>query len=524
MFYYKKLYLIMLFLIFFMINSAFPASAEEVSSKLDKLFTHTHEEDNFQSVDILQAGQLLNGNFLVIGEYRESGIRNGNELFYFNSAGIVSKYLFTNGRMYFSKNERKLFYVDYDEKTLQVYTEDFKLIAEHNVRDWMPSSSTFAEQNVLIYEYENHIGFQFIPYEPQNHVNNIDYFYEKDVLKSGFIYDVKANQVLTENEFPKLPISQYEYYQSQIHLIDALGRVKMKLENPTNANIVHVGIHHNSFTIIESRRNQTFIREYNFDNNILEEKIIDHEIYIVNRSGKYMDNHEQLNLITYSEDGVFYTYNTDTNVLSEAQPTGFSAYRINKLNEELSVLVTGEGDSEVILNNSFVPLYKFFKTNIQAGFSSSVSNKFGTAMTHDYVDMIINLYTGEKLITFPNTDNAYYFIEDKFLLVYTSFTRIKRSMTMYKLPTYESFPKNKMWTITFNEEVDASSVIDKNIYVVNENNKRQAVSFSINKNEILVYAPNGNYKEGNYTLELENIKSVDGTTLNRKNIHHFSIE
>ncbi len=85
----------------------------------------------------------------------------------------------------------------------------------------------------------------------------------------------------------------------------------------------------------------------------------------------------------------------------------------------------------------------------------------------------------------------------------------------------------KEWTITFNEEVDESSVINDNIYVLNHFGQREETEASIGEDRktIIVKPPrNGYSSDYDYTLYIEDILSKSGKKLDESIIMKFFID
>ncbi|MFJ8064794.1 DUF5050 domain-containing protein [Psychrobacillus sp. NPDC096426] len=88
---------------------------------------------------------------------------------------------------------------------------------------------------------------------------------------------------------------------------------------------------------------------------------------------------------------------------------------------------------------------------------------------------------------------------------------------------------NKTWTITFNQEVDPSSIKKENILVKTENGENVTVTLQVDPTsakKVLVQAPSNGYKNNtNYTLFIQNVKAkVSGKTLKTASTKNFYIQ
>lgn len=90
----------------------------------------------------------------------------------------------------------------------------------------------------------------------------------------------------------------------------------------------------------------------------------------------------------------------------------------------------------------------------------------------------------------------------------------------------EAVPKNKVFKIKFNKELDYSTVNSNNIYVEDSKDKRVYTSVSIdskNKKTILIN-PYNNYTEGNeYHIIIKNLKSKDGKKMSKNKKIYFTV-
>ena len=114
------------------------------------------------------------------------------------------------------------------------------------------------------------------------------------------------------------------------------------------------------------------------------------------------------------------------------------------------------------------------------------------------------------------------------------FTIIGLSNTVFAEGTYTNFPETNVsplheFTITFNLEVDGSTINDENIYVMTDN--QEVVNGTMayqerNKKSVKVLAPKEGYKVGKtYFLHVENgVKTVDGKELKNPVKMKFTIK
>lgn len=72
--------------------------------------------------------------------------------------------------------------------------------------------------------------------------------------------------------------------------------------------------------------------------------------------------------------------------------------------------------------------------------------------------------------------------------------------------------KDKEWTIRFNEELDHKTVNEKSIYVINGSNEEQRIIIS-SPSKGLAIKPQNEWRDGNYTLVIKDLRSESGKPL-----------
>ncbi|MEK5067057.1 DUF5050 domain-containing protein [Sporosarcina sp. FSL K6-1508] len=93
-------------------------------------------------------------------------------------------------------------------------------------------------------------------------------------------------------------------------------------------------------------------------------------------------------------------------------------------------------------------------------------------------------------------------------------------------PIGDIVPSNKMWTVTFNQKFEFSSIKEDTVAVKTDNGISIQVTYEIDPTgtKLLVYPPKGGYeKNTNYVLTIENVKSPDGKVQKKKEIHPFYV-
>ncbi len=96
-----------------------------------------------------------------------------------------------------------------------------------------------------------------------------------------------------------------------------------------------------------------------------------------------------------------------------------------------------------------------------------------------------------------------------------------------KISSKEPQLENKDWTIRFNKNVKSGSYLQKNIVVVDKDNKSQDVSVVIGEDlkTIKILSPEKGYKPGeDYTIVIKDIESEDGKIIDQLTIMDFSIK
>jgi len=96
----------------------------------------------------------------------------------------------------------------------------------------------------------------------------------------------------------------------------------------------------------------------------------------------------------------------------------------------------------------------------------------------------------------------------------------------YKVLESRNAPPDKIWTVTFNSEVDPATVMGENIYVKDARGAVVDTTLErINNNKaVLVYPPGGGYPAGDYTLYIEpGLRSVKGVPLKQPVKMQFTV-
>lgn len=90
-----------------------------------------------------------------------------------------------------------------------------------------------------------------------------------------------------------------------------------------------------------------------------------------------------------------------------------------------------------------------------------------------------------------------------------------------------TYPADKMWTVTFNHNIDEASVDSNSIYVVDSNGTRvEGLKYAVNENKVMVYPPDEGYTSGvSYNLIVtKNVKSVSQKNLKSETYKEFRIK
>lgn len=85
---------------------------------------------------------------------------------------------------------------------------------------------------------------------------------------------------------------------------------------------------------------------------------------------------------------------------------------------------------------------------------------------------------------------------------------------------------DKQWTIRLSNEIGNDSLIEENIYVLNEDNKEIGVKLGLlEDNKSIIITPLSDYEYGkSYTLYIENLKDINGNNLNENIQMKFTIK
>ena len=112
---------------------------------------------------------------------------------------------------------------------------------------------------------------------------------------------------------------------------------------------------------------------------------------------------------------------------------------------------------------------------------------------------------------------------------YTSTTYANAPTDNYKSKgSVVNVDPSKVWTVTFNSEVDRATITDQTVYVMQGDKKVSGISTRLgtDKKTILISSPSRGYLYGEtYTLYLEDgLKSTDGINLSEKTKYVFTIK
>ncbi len=91
----------------------------------------------------------------------------------------------------------------------------------------------------------------------------------------------------------------------------------------------------------------------------------------------------------------------------------------------------------------------------------------------------------------------------------------------------DAYLPDKTWTITFNSEVDAHTVSEDTIYVIDENShKVEGLTFTTKDKKVEVHAPTLGYDRGKtYTLHVTPaVQSSNGIALKQESTKVFTIQ
>ena len=101
------------------------------------------------------------------------------------------------------------------------------------------------------------------------------------------------------------------------------------------------------------------------------------------------------------------------------------------------------------------------------------------------------------------------------------------TLTMVRPVRIMSYAKDKTWTVTFNKTLDAQSVTDRTVHVLDPAGQQvEGVTLSIDKKKLSIHAPAAGYGSGGpYTLVITSgIKAADGKQVTSGQTKQFNIK
>lgn len=509
-------------LIVIAVLSGFSSSyAKTVSAaQTERLFTHKYSSANnlYGSIShIVIADVLKDEQFLIVGEYGEEGYL----LMKMDEKTITLTKSFGSGDIQFVKELGLIFFLNAQTKMLEVYNESLQLVATQDVKKYVPD--TFSGQHIDFYVHNQYISYHFESYsykgEPIIYNNN---------STTGFIYDSVQQKLSTHAQFSSLPVDRIVYSNAyMLHQIDALGRVKKQIRyfTPNEQEEVDVRLlHMNDVTSTVGVQYFSSV-QYTLNKINMQGAISDkHTLYGYYTPVPY--RYSELTATHYRifslEESSYYDYDAQTHTLSEKQklPLWLTYNNVSALNESFYYF-THAGEILVTPNTSVEPAYK-----VRGDFILQQTEQFALALTAQYNDArLFNIADGTVLDVFDQS--TFRFIDEHYLAViqhdYDEFSS-NFTVSIHALPNKHAVSSNKVWTVTFNDHINASTVTNSTVYVTNAQNKKQDVTLRVQNNKLLIEAPKSLYHKGTYVLHIDGVASKSGISLKEKVMHHFTIQ
>lgn len=108
-----------------------------------------------------------------------------------------------------------------------------------------------------------------------------------------------------------------------------------------------------------------------------------------------------------------------------------------------------------------------------------------------------------------NVENDLSFMEDEF----------EEEPTNMAYNSDQPIPVDKVWSVYFNNEIDASSVNTSTVTLYNSANEKIDIDLNVVGDTMLV-SPNANYENDSYILIIKNVQSANGKTM-KKPLHYY---
>lgn len=413
-----------------------------------------------------------------------------------------------------------------EEAKIDVYDENFQLVDTYALSNPAPFI------NYDVYQHEQYV-----------HITSDE--------GASFVYDL---QTLTHVQSVAFPTVSAASTGDGIQLLDALGQIQQTLSFETliqKERYNRAYIDENSIAVTSDRITFAYVQEEMIYTNGFEDSKMnwyiatsDYTGHILHKkliptSQDFYDFPEFLaapngyKIFTNSEkvDGYanIRTYNPQTGVLSNAQ--SFSKpfdyiwqkrddYFFAPLNfDEIGVYKTANQRLQYTLKQTDAHL---------ADISNAYGIVSGEAANEDYTAFhftLFDLVSGKTVKTFKAYDVQ--LVQNDFLVETNIHDDEQQTVTLHQLQTNNlrptTYAPSKMWTVTFNDAVDKATVTDKSVYVLNAQGHEQDVTLRVSGKQIFVDAPSALYEEGEYTLYIKEVSSINGLALKTEKTHAFTI-
>lgn len=445
------------------------------------------------------------------------------------------------GKSYFTTYNGKAYivFLNYNDNAIQIYSEAFELLKT------LPVDSS---------NIQNELEFKSIQGE-------FIYFllFDKDLVFAVSLKDLaitttaprKVESAYVHYEDNGLTLATYDQYEKVIVRHTVAGNFDK------NAVYSHTVVA-NDHVYVASATNEVNVLKMDFDGNIVASTPVAIPANLL-VDAPYLTAIEMDDKILFYENTyddtkkvLAFIYNMNTaqveHVTSKPGGVTYKYYDNGKLRE-----FTFDENAEITFyDTSFNKLVAL--QNVKQGASLLypggnyliVNKQTSTAFT----SVLYDFTTGKPIRTLFTSDNLYNPIGVKEALLFDSNTTIyyvvqqdqddmvafdakgyftqvasKGSINEIKpTPLYPVVPATKTWTAKLTQEVDPASVTNQTVRVTNQNGEQMDVKVAVEGKNIIISAPNGKYTSGNYTLTLENIKSVSGKTLKKPGTKQFSVQ
>lgn len=430
--------------------------------------------------------------------------------------GTQVRHSFPNSEIYFFERLDLHVYIvaiHYDDNKVSIYDENFQFVGQYPL---------LIDSDYEVFQHENYIRI---------------------AVEGGqaFTYDLGALTPVS-NATVKAPLSaQTDEERTAIVLRNPLGEVQSTISFEHLLVDKQAYIHAGSIQLLENRLTFTYIQQKldtygdtadhftlvtaDLQGNVLHEKEIptyedryEEPVFLIYPSMYQIYTHGANTNDAYIY-GKVHTYNAATGALTHtATPTPYSY--VSRLNDAYYVKE----------RDTIVDVYDIKTNTLQYSLQDDdiymdiTTDAYGI-YSAGYETKLYDIKTGKTLKTMEV--DAIDFLQDRFL-----FTAIYNeendgydiaAFALHTAPVNPMYEPTKTWTITFNEHVDSKTVTSNTIYVLNENNVKQAVTLQVKNNQVLVNAPSAGYVTGNYTLYIEGVSSTHNIELEQATTHNFTI-